>query len=188
MTIGLTVLPSIVILTHFDSYRYFSAVSPFVNPFYLNPYENIKYYDAAADTPVAINYQQLDKQYPNSKFLLTIRDIDSWLKSWSKHDQNIQQLSGGSIPNWVKELRKQGFGQWQFNPQVWRAKYERHIQDVQTYFQERSHQLLVLNLCDGEGWKKLCPFLGKESPARQFPHYNKSIIRPFEEIKVVLTK
>src|SRR5215217_9330431 len=38
-------------------------------------------YQGAVDTPVAPFYAQLDSHYPNSKFILTVRDKQSWLKS-----------------------------------------------------------------------------------------------------------
>ncbi|EAZ93958.1 hypothetical protein CY0110_19222 [Crocosphaera chwakensis CCY0110] len=40
MTVGLIRLDLTVLLVQFDSYRYFSAVSLFVNICHLNPYEN----------------------------------------------------------------------------------------------------------------------------------------------------
>ena len=35
--------------------------------------------DAATDTPVACSFRELDRQYPGSRFILTVRDPDSWL-------------------------------------------------------------------------------------------------------------
>jgi hypothetical protein len=29
-----------------------------------------------------------------------------------------------------------------------------------------------MNICDGEGWPRLCNFLGKEKPSVPFPHLN----------------
>lgn len=45
------------------------------------PLEN---FDAAFDTPVTRFYKELDRNFPASKFILTVRDIDSWLKSCEK--------------------------------------------------------------------------------------------------------
>ena len=42
------------------------------------------------------------------------------------------------------------------------------------YFRERPKDLLVLNVCAGEGWEKLCPFLNKERPDVPFPYLNKA--------------
>ena len=48
------------------------------------PYFSLNVYSGALDTPIAANFKKLDKMYPNSKFILTIRDIDSWLESCKK--------------------------------------------------------------------------------------------------------
>ena len=41
-------------------------------------------YDALTDTPIPNFYRELDKKYPNSKFILTVRDMDGWLNSCRK--------------------------------------------------------------------------------------------------------
>ena len=38
-------------------------------------------YYAASDMPIPLLYKKLDKAYPGSKFILTIRDEEKWLKS-----------------------------------------------------------------------------------------------------------
>ena len=43
---------------------------------------------------------------------------------------------------------------------------------VRAYFAGRPDDLLVLDVVGGEGWEKLCPFLGLEPPAEAFPHFN----------------
>ena len=37
--------------------------------------------DALTDTPIPAVFAQLDREYPGSKFILTVRDMDSWLES-----------------------------------------------------------------------------------------------------------
>src|SRR5205807_261378 len=41
-------------------------------------------FDAVTDTPVPSFYRELDARYPGSKFILTVRDSDGWLKSCKK--------------------------------------------------------------------------------------------------------
>jgi hypothetical protein len=41
---------------------------------------------------------------------------------------------------------------------------------VKEYFRDRPDDLLVMNICAGEGWEKLCPFLGLAIPKVKFPH------------------
>src|SRR6476660_2478699 len=38
-------------------------------------------FDGFADNPIPILYAELDARYPHSKFILTDRDVDSWLRS-----------------------------------------------------------------------------------------------------------
>ena len=41
--------------------------------------------DGASDIPVIPKYKTLDTQFPNSKFILTTRDKEKWLKSMSTY-------------------------------------------------------------------------------------------------------
>lgn len=131
-------------------------------------------YDAAADTPIAVAFRELDWSYPNSKFVLTLRDIDQWLASWKKHDAKVRQINQGELPSWVKSLRRKAFGQWEFEPHVWKATYDLHLSEVVSYFQTREQDLLVLDICAGDGWEKLCPFLNQPVPSSSFPHQNRA--------------
>ena len=53
------------------------------------------------------------------------------------------------------------------------AAYHRHHENVRRYFKNRPADLLEMNIVDGEGWGKLCPFLELPIPAEPFPHANK---------------
>lgn len=46
--------------------------------------------DAAADLPIAPFFAQLDRRYPGSKFILTVREVESWLSSVRKHWQRCR--------------------------------------------------------------------------------------------------
>ena len=50
----------------------------------------------------------------------------------------------------------------------------KHNNEVKAYFKNRPTDLLILNIREGEGWEKLCPFLGVDVPEVPFPHYNKA--------------
>ena len=43
---------------------------------------------------------------------------------------------------------------------------------IKEYFRDRTDNLLVMNICAGEGWETLCPFLNKHTPNVQFPKLN----------------
>jgi len=120
-------------------------------------------YDAATDLPIAIRYKALDQSYPNSKSVLTVRNIDSWLKSCEAHFARGR----GNVA-----IRVRAFGVDHFDADRLRAAYIAHVGEVQHYFRDRPADLLQLNICAGEGWEKLCPFLGVASPTIAFPRAN----------------
>ncbi|MBU1849693.1 MAG: hypothetical protein KKH40_03100, partial [Nanoarchaeota archaeon] len=52
-------------------------------------------------------------------------------------------------------------------------EYYQHHEDVLSYFKNRPQDLLVINVCAGDGWEKLCSFLKLPVPNKLFPHVNK---------------
>jgi len=47
--------------------------------------ETARNFDAVQDMPWPLFYQDLDSAYPKSKFILTVRDAESWFGSIEKH-------------------------------------------------------------------------------------------------------
>lgn len=47
--------------------------------------KRLKNFDAVEDTPWFMIYKELDQLIPNCKFVLTLRDEESWYKSVAKH-------------------------------------------------------------------------------------------------------
>jgi len=124
-------------------------------------------YDAVEDTPWYMIYRELDKHYPGSKFILTIRDEDSWYTSVAKHIGDLP----AAHHEWI-------YGRGRGIPSRDRKNtisvYHRHNEGVKTYFRDRPGDLLVLDFTAGDGWQKLCEFLDREVPGVPFPHYNKT--------------
>ena len=120
-------------------------------------------YDAFQDNPWPIIFRELDEKYPGSKFILTIRPRQQWIKSQVKHfgKQNTP------MREWIY-----GVGCPEGNEEIYIARYEQHNKEVLEYFKDRPKDLLVLNITEGEGWEKLCPFLGKDIPDVDFPKAN----------------
>ncbi len=132
-------------------------------------------FDALTDTPITRFYKKLDKSFPNSKFILTVRDIDSWLGSIGKMCENLKLLKWAAFMKVFKKGRKVDLDLYKsagFDRKIFRKAYEAHIRDVSSYFKDRKEDLLVLNICQGEGWKKLCNFLDKDIPVTEFPKLN----------------
>jgi hypothetical protein len=115
-------------------------------------------YDAYTDFPMGANdlYKKIDKAFPGSKFILTIREEEAFKKSYYNFYKNTQ-LHKSTAPE-------------KLNDRVKRTK-ERNEKIIK-YFEKRKDQLLVINITEGNGWEKLCPFLNKPIPKKAFPHSN----------------
>lgn len=123
-------------------------------------------YQAITDTPVVPFYPQLDELYPGSKFILTIREKASWLRSCESHWKG-STVPPNDPPFWrrfANYIDSCVYGCNAFNPKRFSYVYDRHVNNVLDYFRNRPDDLLVLNICAGEGYEKLCPFLGLETP------------------------
>lgn len=111
--------------------------------------------------------------FPGSKFIYTVRDHVSWLESCKIHWAKIKTMRTESkIPGFAEEAELSLYGTLEFEPDKLSTAYYRHHDSVLEYFKNRQTDLLVLNIVGGEGWEKLCPFLGKHIPLVKFPCMN----------------
>lgn len=112
-------------------------------------------YDAFSDAPWMFLYKQVDKWFPGSKFVLTMRkDTAALVKSdrwqWRNKPANI-------TPTYEQFAKR----------------YEENNGRVINYFKGRN-DLLIMCFEKGDGFPKLCKFLGVPVPNKPFPHMNKS--------------
>ena len=97
-------------------------------------------------------YKTLYKDYPNSMFILTVRPFNDWVKSNQANELNIGR------PEPTLEALIQKYNQ---------------IKDIRNFFSDKPDQFLEMDICNGDGWDKLCKFLNLQKPNTKFPHYNK---------------
>lgn len=143
------------------------ALIPILRGRYKKVLRIIKNHDALEDTPWYLIYKELDQLLPGSKFILTIRDEESWYTSVSKHI--------GDLPAAHHEwIYGRGKGLVKYHRQNTIDVYRRHNKEVIEYFRNRQDDLLVLDFTKGDRWEPLCRFLGKEIPVIPFPHYNRT--------------
>ncbi|MCA9583505.1 MAG: hypothetical protein KC416_17015, partial [Myxococcales bacterium] len=119
-------------------------------------------YGAFADNPFPLLYRELDRAFPGSRFILTVRDTESWLCSVRSHLQGPGK--GFPMEEWI-------YGVPGFDEQRFRQRFESHEREVRAHFEGRS-ELLVVNLRDGHPWEQIAPFLGMEVPKEPFPRRN----------------
>ena len=133
---------------------------------------------AASDIPVVIHYKELDKMYPNSKFIYTVRDLDSWLASAKQHfdrknANSTRTWRSEKRKSWAKDNRIKVYGQVEFEPEAFTRAYYRHDADVKEYFKGRENDLLILDIVGGDPASKLYSFLNIKTDITEFPHSNK---------------
>lgn len=131
-------------------------------------------YNALTDTPIPSFYQELDKKYPASKFILTVRDMDGWLKSCKKQ---FNQKSADKQSDAQNKLFLDLYGTTVFEEDKFKQSYLSFVEGVNAYFKDRPNDLLIIDIIKGEGWEKLCPFLNKPNPQAPFPKSNVTQIR-----------
>ncbi|MBN1689046.1 MAG: hypothetical protein JW893_08105 [Candidatus Omnitrophica bacterium] len=150
-------------------------------------------FDALVDTPVTRIYPELDRRYPNSKFILTVREMKGWLRS-CQYSQLYQVSSKEELemrlrrPSRYDQLHLDLYDSIYFDEKKFRRAYEEHIKNVFQYFKGREQDLLVMNVCGGEGWEKLCPFLNCEIPRRLFPIRGARRGEPLERLEYYLKR
>ncbi|MEE4216523.1 MAG: sulfotransferase family protein [Xanthomonadales bacterium] len=130
-------------------------------------YARVAKFDAFQDNPWPILYRELDERFPGSKFVMTRRPSASWINSQLKDFASTQT----PMRRWIYG---EDAGCPEGNESIYIARYERHNREVLEYFAGRPDDLLVFDMPKGDGWEKLCAFLGHDVPDEPFPHANKA--------------
>ena len=139
-----------------------------------NPrFERLKDLDAGADNGVVIFYKYLDYKFPNSKFVLTLRDLPSWLSSmeYITSQAPIRMMRRKKFDVDVRIMRQMLIYETVgFDAEKFTMAYHRHYDDVKRYFRNRPNDLLEMNIFAGDGWEGLCDHLNLPVPSVPFPH------------------
>ncbi len=128
---------------------------------------------AFSDLPFTLLYKELDQAYPGSKFILTIRPEDAWLRSVRDHwDPNLNPWrKDWDIAPFTHVIHQKLYGRKTFDADVFLERYRRHNAEVMEYFKDRPGDLLVIHVRHGEmEWGPLCEFLDRPVPECQYPH------------------
>ena len=123
----------------------------------------------------ALPFRRLDRAYPGSRFVLTVRDEESWLTSKRRYaDRELAKWDTYSPEHRDRKraLREEIYGSFEFDPVRWLDAYREHRDSVRRYFAHRPDDLLVLDIPGGDGWEPLCSFLGADVPEEAFPRRN----------------
>ncbi|CAO3629777.1 unnamed protein product [Mucor hiemalis] len=136
-------------------------------------------YDAVVDWTGATFYKSLLSKYPDAKVLLTVRSVDSWYKSVGntmtraviEMPETDPQDPYFPFRRLAKTVALNGYASdpLKFADEERLTKlFLDHVEEVKRVVP--ADQLLILEL--GEGWDRLCHFLGKEVPDVPYPSVN----------------
>lgn len=142
------------------------------------------------DIPFSLpkTYEIVDKAFPNSKFILSIRDSpEQWYKSITNFHGKM--FGGGNVPS-LNDLKNadyvyKGF-MWDANRAIYDSpetdpyqkqillnSYENYNQNVIKHF-EGTNKLLVINLAAPGSYQRFCDFLSIQSERNNFPWENRT--------------
>lgn len=130
-------------------------------------------YDAFFDNPIPFRYQELDEACPGSRYIVTHRPVDSWLRS-------MEWLFGPGLDRLDPATRRIGdevhrvvYGIDRFDRDRLRAVHIDHYAAIADWVREKPHVWIELE--DGLSWEPICDLLGRPVPEVPFPRANEAI-------------
>lgn len=109
-------------------------------------------------------YKNLNDRFPDSLFILTIRDSEKWWRS-------VKRWTTVTKP-WMSGSYRQHLGVSHCGKDAMIGAYERYNREVIQYF-EGGNNLLVIDFEKNDGWEAMCDFLNCPIPDQAFPHVNR---------------
>jgi hypothetical protein len=114
-----------------------------------------------------VYFKYLALAYPNSKFILNIRNIENWIQSRLKHQNKIL----GNYADYLCKKYNLNILQLQ---EKWRRDFYTHINNVTTFFSTIPNRLVVFDI-EKDNVDKLISFLPEYKLNRDFfIHYGKT--------------
>lgn len=114
-------------------------------------------YSAFSDSPIPLIYKKLDKIYPNSKYIISIRNKKEWLSSME------WLFTHGKAKWWwhynIRKYHSELYGTWKFHEKRFSIFHDGYHEHILEYFKQRRHQLFIFNLDEGLDSDQFCKFL-----------------------------
>ncbi len=136
-------------------------------------------------------YRELDKAFPNSKFILTVRESpDEWFESLVRFHTKVFSSDASRPPNeddlknatycykgYAFEVLALLYGYPKialYDESAYKNHYMRDNDEKRTYFRDRPDNFIEINLAVKEDFQRLCKFLSVETTIKDFPWLNRS--------------
>lgn len=127
-------------------------------------------YNAFIDSPIPFLYRELDKKYPESKFILTTRPLDSWLLSmkWMFEYGSVKWRWSNNVHKYHKEF----LGCDSYDREILENKYHKYHEEVVEYFKNREKDILIMDIDINANFQNLCEFLDLPAVNLDYPRSN----------------
>jgi hypothetical protein len=142
-------------------------ISYYSNDSIIKCHNNIETFEAFHDYPYSFNYEYINNNFPDSKFILTIRDTDTWFNSL----YNYQYIPGAVNRNLLKKLYGYNIISLENKTDII-SKYNEYNTNIIKYFDDKPCKLIILDLTKDNIKNKLSYFL-KINIDFEIPHENK---------------
>ncbi|KAJ7694401.1 P-loop containing nucleoside triphosphate hydrolase protein [Mycena rosella] len=142
-------------------------------------------FQAVADVPAILFAKELVHAYPDALIILTTRDPDRWWKSFRETLLVMLENKRTRLARW---LDPDGYGKFvpfaRRNLEILLGPLD-VIQEVEAKRRYMAYYDNIQRLAPpgrlleyemGEGWERLCEFLGKDTPEAAFPHKNDAMM------------
>jgi hypothetical protein len=130
-----------------------------------------KDYSSAVDYPSAAYWRELTSHYPDAKVLHTVRDPDQWFDSVHATilaPDSLSRCGGDDVRAQFLASVLRRLPSRPDDRELMTDHFRRHTEAVTATISPK--RLLVFQA--GEGWERLCKFLGVPVPAAPFPSEN----------------
>ncbi len=176
--------------------RRYGPCAVLINEWYQRKFTNIINLCYAAqlfiDVPFCLPYTfiVLDQYFPNSKFILTVRDnpeqwynslINFHTKLWGNGNiPSPQQLKNADLlyKGWAWDMMRASFPEAPsddpYQKNILIDSYNRHIKSAKDYFSSHKDKLLIINVSAENSYLELCDFLHLKPLREKFPWINKT--------------
>jgi hypothetical protein len=136
-------------------------------------------------------YKILDEHFPNSKFILSVRNnADEWFASLVRFhtklfssdpnrppDENDLKNALHCYKGYMYEGYYANYGQFgiaPYEPTAYKNEYLKLNEAKRDYFKNRPNDFIEINLSNAEDFQRLCRFLHVKTDIKSFPHENRT--------------
>jgi hypothetical protein len=126
----------------------------------LSRWNCLKHFDGVAGLPTIPHWPGFYKEYPDSAFILPVRDLQTWLPAAERHYLKTEKLRyHGILParefDYMDMVRLAVYGCSQFNARRYAQVFEDHRYRAVRAFTHGNVPFTLMDLERGDGWKEL---------------------------------